>query len=871
MTPEQWEQIEALYNAALDCRPEERVVLFDRAAPDVRAKVMEMFADQSAENILDRPAWEGAEELLKVPEPGLPEMTGQVVSHYRILERLGRGGMGVVYKAEDVKLGRQVALKFLSEELSPYPSSVERFRREARSASALNHPNICTIYEIDENEGPLFISMELLEGRPLQTTAEAQPIKIERVLDVAIRVADALQAAHAKGITHCDLKPANIFVTEQGMAKLLDFGLARLKPESALAGDLTPQGDLNKPLLSETLSHPGLLVGTVPYMSPEQVLGRQLDHRTDLFSLGVVLYEMTSGRRPFQGETPSEMLLHIARDEPEAIGHWNDRVPVELERIVRKCLQKQPERRYQTAEALLLDLKKLKEGRALGTTARARRWHRVLALAGFAILFMILVLALHPARWFSRQTGQLHIEKLAVLPFKNYSVDPSDDSIADGLTEALIADLGQIKALKGVSSRTSVMRYKGSREPLPRIATELGVNGVVEASVQLSGNHVTVIASLVDAAADKQVWSDTYEGNLGDILNLQSDIVRNIANQIQIQLTKEDQTRLARARQANPEAYRAYLKGRYAWNQYTPESLQNAIDSFNESIRLDDKYANAYAGLAISWNGLNFIGAEPWAKVGPKALEAAQKAVELDWDLPEAHAAMSIVKLSDWRFTAAERESQLALKQNPNDLEAHLFYATLLRYLGRYDEAIAEAKRNLELAPVDMHAIEGLGDVYLDKRDYDRAIEQFESERDVFNNADSHYYLGLAYAYKGMYEKGIAETQTSLRMEDQDPNLFPDLAYIYGLSGRKAKARNTLSALKRVSTTVPVPPFYLALVYIGLGDKDHAFEALNQAFDQHARMMLWLGSDPRFDSLRDDVRFSDLLQRVGLPQNVDKR
>jgi serine/threonine protein kinase/Flp pilus assembly protein TadD len=864
MTPEQWEQIEALYNTALDCGPEERTVLFARATLEVRAKVMEMLAQQSAGHILDHPAWEGADDLLVPPGQGPPKMTGQVVSHYRILEKLGSGGMGVVYKAEDLKLGRHVALKFLAEDLSRHPESVGRFRREARSASALNHPNICTIYEIDESEGPLFIAMELLEGYPLQTQNDGRPLEIERVLALAIQVTDALQAAHAKGITHRDLKPANIFITEQETAKLLDFGLAKLKPEAVLTSE--PNGDPAKAVVSETLTHPGLLIGTVPYMSPEQVLGRELDHRTDLFSLGVVLYEMTSGRRPFQGETATETLLQIARDEPKPIGHWNDKVPVELERIVRKCLQKEREHRYQSAQDLLEDLKKLKGDRAPVTRATARRWRR-LAIAGSVAVLLILGWVLKPEKWFAHRGGASHIESLAVLPVQNYSGNQSDDSVADEMTAELTAELEQIKALKKVSSRTSVMRYKGSKETLPQIAQELGVDGIIETSLEVSGNRVKIIAGLIDATSDSQVWSKTYEKNLEDIHSLENDVARSIAQQIQIQLTPEDKTRLARApRPVNPEAYVAYSTARHYWNLYTVESIEKAIEWFNKSIALDSHDAKAYAGLAICLNGLNFIGAEPWEKQRLNAQKAAQTALDLDDSLPEVHAAMSMVKLSDWNFADAEKENLRALQLNPNDGQSHLFYATILRYLGRQEEAIAESKRDLETDPVDMLAMEGLGDVYLDQHQYDLAIEQFQSELTLYKNADAYYYLGLAYAYKGMYEEGIKQIKTSLKMEGGNPDLSPDLAYIYGVSGRKDKARQILNAMKLASKQETVPPGYFAMVYIGLGEKDKALDALNEAFDQHARMMLWLGVDPRFDSLRNEPRFISLLQKVGLPQ-----
>ncbi len=804
-------------------------------------------------------------------------MTGQTISHYRILEKVGGGGMGVVYKAEDLKLGRTVAVKFLSEDLSQDGRALERFQREARSASALNHPNICTIHEVDEHEGRHFIVMELLEGEPLHHCIGGKPLQTELVLEVAVQIADALRAAHGKGIVHRDLKPPNIFLTGvKGQPlgpgiqlKLLDFGLAKFLPEPS-DGSTPPDAAT----VDQLLSTPGTVFGTVPYMSPEQALGREVDHRTDLFSLGVVLYEMTTGRLPFSGATASETIVQIVRDPPETISSLVPEVPAELERIIRKCLEKDPERRYQTARELLVDVKNLKRdleqsGQALIPSAarpasRVRRFAFPGLAAAALLTLLVAVYLVGWRKWLPWTAAPGRIESLAVLPLANLSGDPAQEYFADGMTDALIADLAQIRALR-VISRTSVMQFKGTRKSLPEIAQQLRVDAVVEGSVLRSGQRVRIAAKLIRPAGETQLWASTYERDLGDILTLQNELARTIAGEIQVRVTVEEQGRLARARSVHPQAFDAYLKGWYFWSQFTEETFRKGIEQFEEAIRLDPGYAAAYAGLAEGWQALNYIGAAPYEEARPKALEAASKALQLDDQLAEAHAVISVIRAMEWDWPAAEKEFRRAIELNPGFVQAHLFATTQLRHLGRREESIAEAKRALELDPLALLSNGGLSDAYLSARQYDSTIQQCRRTLDLYpNHSESHYEMGWAYVYKQMYQEGIAEIEKSIQLDGDDPNLSPDLAYIYALQGKKGETLKILDRLLELSKQVPVSPGHMGLIYVSLGKKDEALTWLEKAYEQHSPMMPWLKVDPRFDPLREEPRFRELLRRVGL-------
>jgi len=757
-------------------------------------------------------------------------MIGQTISHYRVLERLGAGGMGVVYKAEDTQLGRLVALKFLPEDNVRDQAAVERFRREARAASALDHPNICIIYEIGEHEGQPFIAMQYLEGETLkQRLSTRGTLAAGEVARLGLQIAEALEAAHAKGIVHRDIKPANVFCTVRGQAVVLDFGLAKL---------LHPAGDITA---ADSLTQTGVAPGTLPYMAPEQLRGQPVDARTDLYALGCVLYEMATGQRPFRAELGSQLIDTILHMVPVAPGRLTPELPQELERLILKCLEKDAESRYQSAKELLVDMRHLQR------SSHARP-------------------SLAPAR--ARRSRRKKVRSLAVLPLANLSRDPEQEYFSDGMTEALITDLSKIGALK-VISRTSAMRYKGSDKPLPEIARELGVDAVVEGSVQRVGERVRITAQLIHAQTDEHLWAESYDRDVQDVLALQSEVARSIAQEIRVKLTPQEQARLGRIHRVSPEAHDAYLRGRSQWNKRTEAAVRRALQHFQQAIELDPAYALAHVGLADSYNILGFYATLPPKESFPRAKVAALRALQLDDTLGEAHTSLAYAIYNyDWDFSAALKEFDRAIELSPAYAVAHQWHSNPLMMVGRQAEAIAEVKRARELDPLSAVIQASVGWMLYYARRYKEAIE--ESRKAIELDPDfalAHLWLAWALEQTGQLEEAVHASEQAVRLASSSPYYLASLGHTYAVYGRTGDAERVRHQLSELARSTYISPYYRALVDLGLGRKEETFQWLERALEDRANLLVWVHVDSRMDFLRDDPQFQDLLRRLGLPVN----
>jgi eukaryotic-like serine/threonine-protein kinase len=824
---------------------------------------------------------------------------GTKLGRYEIRSKIGEGGMGEVYLARDTELDRSAAIKILPETIAADHQRLHRFVQEARAASALNHPHILTIYDLGTIGDSRFIATEFIDGATLRR--RIGEMKLGEILEVAIETTSALAAAHEAGIIHRDIKPENIMIRRDGYVKVLDFGLAKLtEPRGATT-------DPEAPTKAMVNTGAGTVIGTANYMSPEQAKGIPVDIRTDLWSVGALLYEMITGHVPFQGETPTETISLILQKEPPPLSRYSQAIPAEFERIVAKALTKDQEERYQTAKDLLIDLRNLKRrlevdaeidrtvppglraavtssghgtaGTASGIAqstgvasaqhsgssaeyiASGIKRHKTAAIiVAIALLIAVpaAVMALR-AYWHARNT-EVAIESIAVLPFENQNNDADTEYMSEGLTDSIINSLTKLPNLK-VIARSSVFRYKGKQTDPLTVAKELGVRAILTGRILQRGDSLTISTELIDARDNKQIWGDQYERKISDLLSVQREIAQEISNNLKLKLSPAERGQMAKDYTNNPEAYQLYLKGRFYWNKRTGEGLDKSIEFFNQAIERDPNYALAYAGLADTWFTRGWYRFATPDEAYPFAKTAALKALEIDPNLAEAHTTMAILKGTyDYDWQGAENEFKRAIELNPKYPTAHHRYSLFLPILGRLDEAVAEAKKAQELDPLSLIINENVGDILGLARRYDEAEKQLlktiELDRS-FNVA--HQTLARVYEAKGMYEKALEQDWYGAPPEE-----YAQIKKVYDESGMPGVWRGELAYLLNKAAKGEVRAFGIARVYALLGDKDKSFEWLNKAVDQRDIRFTYLMADPRLDPIRSDPRFDELLKRVGL-------
>jgi serine/threonine-protein kinase len=792
---------------------------------------------------------------------------GDQISHYRLMSRLGAGGMGEVYLAEDTRLTRKVALKLLPAEFTREPDRVRRFELEARAASALNHPNILTIFDIGKIGDVHYITTEYIEGVTLRHILQETPkMKPGCALDVAIQVAIALQAAHNGGIIHRDIKPENIMLRPDGYVKVLDFGLAKLTEQSV------SQFNTQAPTALHAGTSPGTVMGTVHYMSPEQARGLDVDNRSDIFSLGIVLYEMIAGCQPFTGPTPSDVIAAILREKHVPLKEHAS-VPKEIEAIVTKALHKESGKRYQTIAGLVADLRTVKQridyeeinqSGVTGTAAAASNDED----SAFKV-------TKEQTRVYDRSTrstttrrsrSRKAIDSLAVLPLINASNDPNNEYLSDGITESIINSLTQLPRLR-VVPRSTVFRYKGVEVDPQEVGRELGVRAVLTGRAVQVGDTLVIRTELIDIALESQIWGEQYRRKIKNIFVLQEEIASEISDHLRIKITGEERKRLVKRYTDNIEAYQLYLKGRYYTGKRTEEWIRKGIDHYQQAIELDPNYALAYAGMADSYS---FLASSTggWAPHDsfPKAKAAALKALEIDDGLAEAHTSLGFFRLLyDWNFSEAEREFKRAIELNPNYANAHDGYGFYLKAMGRHEEAVRECLKSQQLDPLSLFATVSLGWAFYFARDFDKAISQCQKALDMDPNFYFAYWnMGLSLVHSGQPGEGMAALSKGVARSGGGLSFYAHFGYACAVAGQHDEARRVLAEIEKLAENSYVSSYYPAIIHIGLGEIDRAFDWLYRVCEERAGFLAFLKVEPVLDPLRSDARFNDLMKRVGL-------
>ncbi len=858
MNPEKFARLKPLLLQAADLPVEQRKAFLDEACgddPELRREAESLLVDGAESSEILQKAGKVPETAVE-PDGDAPPIPEEI-ARYRIIRKIGEGGMGVVYEAEDEKLRRNVALKVLSSNLVANTDQRARFLREARATATVTHSNIVTIYEVDEADGVPFLAMELVAGSTLRSVLDQGPLSIPQALGYASEIAAGLARAHNARIVHRDLKPGNILIDAEGCPKIADFGLAKFLREEDCS-----LSEAEAPTISEDLTLEGSILGTAAYMSPEQARGEVVDLRSDLFSFGVILFEMITGRVPFRGKTPMDTLAAIINREAPSASALNPRVPAQLERILVRCLEKDPANRYQSTADLVHDLQqagevissRLPSSRVLRSIKRTWPWTAgaLVVLSALSLLWYFSPLLITPPR----------IESIAVLPLENQSGDPNQEYFATGMTEALTHELGRIGALR-VISRTSAMRFKGSDQPLPEIAQVLNVDAVLEGSIVRVNNRVGITVRLIDPARDQQIWSESFERNIRDILMLRNEVARTIAREIRVELTPREEERLDWVRNVDPQVYDEYMRGMYSLtNNWSREGADKALEHFNRALAKDADFAPAHAGIVQAYS-MTLAWYSP-EEVLAKALPAAIRALELDDSLGEVYGALGLIKFlheDDW--IGPEREFRRALERSPNNAWIHRQYTHYLMLSGRTEEGLQHARRALELDPLTPTTNLQLGWAYLIARRYEEALEQHERTLDLLREAPDprtewmvHYQMAIDYTFMERYEEALEKCEKT--------GLFFDKVAIYYLSGRRDEA---FKLFRERDTENPsyADPFQTASIHALFGEHDQAFEWLDRANESRHPLMRWIKVWPTFDSLRSDPRYVELLERAGIP------
>jgi eukaryotic-like serine/threonine-protein kinase len=779
------------------------------------------------------------------------------VGHYSIRQKLGSGGMGDVYLAEDTRLHRLVALKLLPRDVASDPQRRTRFIQEAHAASVLNHPNVSTIYEVGEDADSVFIAMEYIEGKTLSQLREERTPAVDEVIDIALQAADALDEAQTRGIVHRDIKSANLMITPRGHVKVLDFGLAKVSASELNAGDES----------TRIKTSPGMVMGTPYYMSPEQALGRTMDHRSDLFSLGVVLYELVTGRLPFAAATTTETIQKIMHAEPDPIARFNYGLPVELERIIRKLLEKDAGRRYQTARELVVDLKNLKRDTTSGelsasrAAAAAPRSKRALPFvaAAVAILAAIVLVVMRP--WDRAGSAAADtIDSIAVLPFVNTSRDADTEYLSDGISESIINDLSRISGLR-VVPRSTVFQFKGKDHDLQKIAESLKVRAIVAGRVLQRGDMLSVQAELVDMRSNAQLWGDRYERNVADALGMQEEISRQIAERL-----RGTAAPASEAMTRDPEAYQLYLKGRFHWNKRTGESVVKALGYFEQAVVRDPQFALAHVGVADSYVVMEQYAERDAPETTAKAEEAVRKALAADPTLAEAHTSKAMIHSQRREWAEAEKGFKRAIELKPSYPTTRHWYNIYLRQHGRMDEALVQVRKAQELDPLSMIIGVNVADVLSMMGRNDEAIRTAEKYLEI----DPTYPQALGavavlYARVGRHQEAIAAGQKAVTYSGEVTEQLSNLASAHLIAGDRAGAMPIVQRIEERVARGQADPYYLAIVASQLGQKDRAFNALQQAVERGSGSVTFMKADFRLDALKTDPRYNDILRQLGLP------